>query len=87
MIREALPRKSGALRAFIGGPLADYFYRSKLCTTNNTAINPKLIAVNIRMYFFVFSGLCFLYSEKVIKLAKEAIKVPSPPIFIAGSRL
>ena len=58
-----------------------------LCTTNNTAIKPKLIAVKRSIYFFVCSGLCFLYSEKVMRLAKEAIKVPSPPMFTAGRRL
>ena len=63
------------------------YFRIKLCTTNSTAIKPKLIAVNMRIYFLVFSGLCFLYSEKVIKLAREAIKVPSPPMLTAGSRL
>lgn len=45
----------------------------------------KLIIVNLKRYDLIFSGLCFLNSLKVIRLARDAIKVPQPPMFTAGS--
>jgi hypothetical protein len=46
----------------------------------------KLNAENCNMYLPVFSGLCEEYSRKVIRLAKDEIKVPTPPMLTPTSR-
>ena len=48
--------------------------------------NPKLNAENTAKYRPPFFGLCFTYSRKVIRLANEAINVPTPPIFTPKSK-
>ena len=48
--------------------------------------NPKLNAENTAKYRPPFLGLCFTYSRKVIRLANEAINVPTPPIFTPKSK-
>ena len=57
-----------------------------LIETNNIIKNIKLSAVNIIMYCLLFPGLWRLYSLKVIRLAREAISVPTPPIFTPISK-
>ncbi len=41
----------------------------------------KLYKENIPMYLRVSPGLCLIYSLKVMSDAREAIRVPAPPIF------
>ena len=45
----------------------------------------ELYAKNSFIYPRIFSGSCFRYSLKVIRLASEAMSVPVPPIFTATS--
>ena len=48
--------------------------------------NAKLNAENKAIYLPVFPGLCFPYSRKVIRLAREEISVPTPPIFTPNNK-
>ena len=45
------------------------------------ASNVKLINVNNSMYFFASPFARVVYSLNVIKLAREDISVPTPPMF------
>ena len=65
-----------------------FSYAIKNCANRARMIkNEKLNAEKIAMYFPAFVGLCAVYSRKVIKLARDAIRVPVPPIFTPKSRL
>ena len=46
-----------------------------------TTRNNRLKAVNTPRYLRAFSRLCEVYSLNVIRLARDAISVPAPPIF------
>ena len=47
---------------------------------------PKLNNEKSLIYFPALPGLCFVYSLKVIKLARDDIKVPQPPILTPTKR-
>lgn len=67
--------------------VAFVFYKFKMSFENKniTIRKPKLNAENKRMYFPVFPLLCFVYSLNVIRLARDAISVPVPPILTPTS--
>ena len=46
----------------------------------------KLNAEKRSKYFFAPCGSCLVNSRKVIKLAREEMSVPQPPIFTPKSR-
>ena len=48
--------------------------------------NPKLNAENNAIYLPALLGLCAVYSRKVIRLARDAMSVPVPPMFTPKSR-
>ena len=52
----------------------------------STTRNAKLKSENFAMYFPALPGLCFMYSRKVIRLARDAINVPTPPMFTPTSK-
>ena len=51
------------------------------------ARNVKLIAVKSPKYRSALPGLFEVYSLKVIRLAREAMRVPVPPILTPTSRV
>lgn len=55
-------------------------------TAVSIARKPKLNAEKVRIYFKVLPGLWLVYSLKVIRLARDAISVPVPPIFTPTRR-
>ena len=63
--------------------LAVFFYVNIIIASiEKVRINtkPKLKIEKSPIYRQDFPGLCFIYSRKVIKLAREAINVPAPPM-------
>ena len=48
--------------------------------------NAKLKSENFIMYLRVCPGSCFEYSLKVIRLAREDIRLPTPPILTPSKR-
>ena len=62
---------------------ADYAAVSDFKIEENISITTKkatFIRVNNQKYFFECPGYKTLYSLKVIRLARDAINVPAPPI-------
>ena len=57
----------------------------KYSASIRTPKNAKLNAEKSSKYFPDFPSLCLAYSRKVIRLAKEDISVPTPPIFTPTS--
>ena len=56
-------------------------YKKRYAVSVKIIKNAKLNAENNAIYLPALPGLCEVYSRKVIKLASEEIKVPTPPIF------
>ena len=48
--------------------------------------NAKLNAEKSKIYFFAPPWSCFVYSRKVIRLAREEINVPTPPMLTPYKR-
>ena len=63
-----------------------YAYSKIIATAERINKNPKLNAENNAMYFPVPLGSCLVYSLNVIRLAREEISVPTPPIFTPNKR-
>lgn len=61
------------------------FY-TKLHSITRIIKNEKLIKENSPRYFNFLFGLCLIYSLKVIRLASEAISVPTPPILTPNNK-
>ena len=55
-------------------------YNMILSTTSNMIKNAKLNAENLTIYDLILCGAYLLYSRNVIRLARDDISVPTPPI-------
>ena len=63
-----------------------YKYNSKAHAPSKINKNAKLNTEKSKTYFFEPPGLCLVYSRKVIRLAREEISVPTPPILTPYKR-
>ena len=60
-------------------------YKNNVVVTVRIIKNPKLSAVKSPRYFKVLPLTWDVYSRKVIKLAREEMSVPTPPILTPRS--
>lgn len=66
--------------------IREYQYQNTKQNPFSRNKKPKLNIENSAMYFFVFPGQTELYCLNVIRLAREAISVPTPPILTPSRR-
>lgn len=62
-----------------------FIYKNIITDIVRTIRKPKLNAENKPIYCAVFPFTCEVYSRKVIRLASDEIRVPTPPIFTPRS--